>query len=139
MRKTISLIILGLTLLAVSTRSGQETPLVFVIGFLAGLALYLVAVAFLFAVAGSAASPIFAVVALWLYRRHRQGKPSPRWIKSLRHRVARRLPVLQRITASGRAAKDAWRQSTPGEPTTSGDRSGQQSDGPDSCAGTAAA
>jgi Flp pilus assembly protein TadB len=139
MRKTISLTILGLTLLAVSTRSGQQTPLVYVIGVLAGLALYLVAVAFLFAVAGSAASPIFAVVALWLYRRHRQRKPLPHWLKSLRHRVARRLPVLARITASGRAAKDAWRQSTASEPTASGDRAGRAPDAPDSCAGAAAA
>lgn len=139
MRKTISLTILGLTLLAVSTRSGQQTPLVYVIGVVVGLGLYLVAVAFLFAVAGSAASPIFAAVALWVYRRHRQGKPLPRWLKSLRHRVARRLPVLQRITASGRAAKNAWRQSTPSEPTASGDRAGRAADASDGCAGTAAA
>jgi amino acid transporter len=139
MRKNISLTILALTLLTVSTRSGQHTPLEYVIGFLIGLALYFIAVAFLFAVAGSAASPIFAAVALWLYRRHRQGKPLPRWLKSLRHRVAKRLPVLGRITASGRAAKSAWRQNTASQPAASGDRAGGAPDAQDTCAGTAAA
>lgn len=139
MRKHIALTILGLTLLAVSTRSGQHAPLEYVIGFLTGLALYFVAVAFLFAVAGSAASPIFAAVALWLYRRHRQGKPHPSWLKSLRHRVAKRLPVLARITASGRAARNAWRQNTASEPAASGDRAGRASDAQDACAGSAAA
>src|ERR1700719_2207255 len=116
MRKTISLTILGLTLLAVSTPSGHHSPLAYIILFVCGLAVYFIAVAFLFAVAGSAASPIFAAVAFWLYRRHRQGKPQPRWLKSLRRRIAKRFPVLRRITASGRAAKHAWRQTTASRP-----------------------
>jgi hypothetical protein len=138
MRKTISLAILGLTLLAVATQSSDQNPLVYVIGFLVGLTLYLIAVAFLIAVASAAASPLIAAGALWLYRRHRQGKPLPRWIKSLRRRVARRLPLLHRITASGRAAKDAWRQSVSSEPPASGDRAGGAPGAPD-CATTAAA
>jgi membrane protein implicated in regulation of membrane protease activity len=140
MRKNISFTILGLTLLAVATSpSNGQTPIVYVIGFLVGLALYLIAVAFLFAVAASAASPLLAAVALWLYRRHRQGKPLPRWIKSLRLRVARRLPVLARITASGRAAKNAWRQSVSGEPAAAGDRAGRAPDAQEVPAGTAPA
>jgi hypothetical protein len=138
MRKTISLTILGLTLLAIATSSNAQTAVAYVIGFVVGLALYCIAVAFLFAVAGSAASPLIAAGALWLYRRHRQGKPLPRWIKSLRQRVTRRLPVLQRITASGRAAKDAWRQSVSSEPTACGDRAGRAPDAPDGCASPAA-
>jgi hypothetical protein len=139
MRKTISLTILGLTLLAVATSSNSaQTPLAYVIGFLVGLALYIIAVAFLFAVAGLAASPLIAVCALWLYQRHHQRKPLPHWLKSLRHRVARRLPLLQRITASARAAKNGWRQSVSSEPTTAGDRGGPAPE-PDGRAGTAAA
>lgn len=135
MRKTISLTILGLTLLAVATSSTSQTPVVYLIGLLVALCLYFTAVAFLFAVAGAAASPLLAVGALWLYRRRREGKPAPRWLKSLRQRAARRLPVVQRITASARAANHAWRQSASSQPAPSGEPATHTGDG---CAGTAA-
>lgn len=135
MRRTISLTILGLTLLTIAASSHNQTPMVYLIGFLAGLALYCIAVAFLFAAAASAASPLIVAYAFWLWRRHRQRKPLPRWLKSLRRRVASHLPVLTRITASGRAAKHAWRQNTGSEPATCGDRAAEP---PDGCASAAA-
>ena len=86
MRKPISLTIMGLTLLAVASTKDQ-TLFVYLIGFLVALALYFIAVTVLFALA---ASPVIIAGSLWLYKRHRHGKPLPAWLKSLRRRATRR-------------------------------------------------
>jgi hypothetical protein len=135
MRKPISLTIMGLALLAVASTKDQ-TLFVYLIGFLVALALYFIAVAVLLALA---ASPVIIAGSLWLYKRHRHGKPAPAWLKSLRHRATRRFHLLHRITASGRAAKQAWRQSASSKPAASGDRDSQGPDTPNGSPSTAAA